>query len=185
MAGTHWNLLTNFRQWQVFLRRFTINGVLQCKYSSALHQEFFSAHQLNLRLHSWLYFIFLIQRLNFTEELFWFDQFSSVQFSPLTDWIVRGTWGTIQQRSFFQSLLYEALVNSSGMGRDGHSLMVSSRHFLCGSRRRPPSKAPWRVVLERVSRRVTYPKHASLIRYQHAKCFTGIPSNTIAYACFA
>ena len=23
----------------------------------------------------------------------------SVQFSPLTDWVVRGTWGTIQQRS--------------------------------------------------------------------------------------
>ena len=26
-------------------------------------------------------------------------QFSSVQFSPSTDWVVRGTWGTIQQRS--------------------------------------------------------------------------------------
>ena len=26
-------------------------------------------------------------------------QFSSVQFSPLTDWVIRGTWGAIQQRS--------------------------------------------------------------------------------------
>ena len=28
------------------------------------------------------------------------DQFSSVQFSPLTYWVVGGTWGTIQHRPF-------------------------------------------------------------------------------------
>ena len=42
--------------------------------------------------------------------------FSSIQFSPLTDWIVRGTWRTIQQRSSSSLFLQEALVNSSGTG---------------------------------------------------------------------
>ena len=40
----------------------------------------------------------------------------------------------------FQSFLQEALVSSSGMGRDVHSLMLPIQHFLCRPRRRPPSK---------------------------------------------
>ena len=40
----------------------------------------------------------------------------------------------------FQSFLQEALVSSSGMGRDVHSLVSSIQHFLRRPRRRPPSK---------------------------------------------
>ena len=40
----------------------------------------------------------------------------------------------------FQSFLLEALVSSSGTGRDVHSLMLSIQHFLCRSRRRLFSK---------------------------------------------
>ena len=47
--------------------------------------------------------------------------FSSLQFSPLTDWVIGETRGMIQQRSFFQSFLYEAIASSSGMGKDVHS----------------------------------------------------------------
>ena len=36
---------------------------------------------------------------------------------------------------FFQSFLQEALVSSSGMGRDVHCLMLSIHHFLCRPRR--------------------------------------------------
>ena len=55
---------------------------------------------------------------------------------------------------FFQSFLQEALVSSSGMGRGVHSLTLSIQHF-------PPSKARWRMVLERLLWRVTCPNHAS------------------------
>ena len=61
----------------------------------------------------------------------------------------------------FQSFLQEALVSSSGMGRDVHFLMLSIQHFLCRPRRRPPSKVPRRMFLERLSWRVTCSNHAS------------------------
>ena len=38
--------------------------------------------------------------------------------------------------------------------------MLSIQHFLCRPRRRPLSKLPWRMVLERLSWHVTCPKHA-------------------------
>ena len=57
----------------------------------------------------------------------------------------------------FQSFLEEPLVSKSGIGRDVHSLMLSIQHFLCRPRRHPPSKVPWRMVLERLSWRVTLP----------------------------
>ena len=59
-----------------------------------------------------------------------------------------------------QSVLQEALVSSSGMGRDVHSLMLSIQHFFCRPRRRPPSDVSWRMVLERLPWRVTCPNHA-------------------------
>ena len=37
----------------------------------------------------------------------------------------------------FLSFLQEALVSSSGLGRDVHFLMLSTQHFLCRPRRRP------------------------------------------------
>ena len=44
------------------------------------------------------------------------DCISSVQFSRLNDWVVGGIWGIL-----FQSFLQEAIVSSSGVGRDVHS----------------------------------------------------------------
>ena len=38
---------------------------------------------------------------------------------------------------FFQSFMQEALVSSSGMGRDVHSLMMSIQHFLLPSTASP------------------------------------------------
>ena len=62
----------------------------------------------------------------------------------------------------FQSFLQEALVGSSGMGRDVQSLKLSIQHFFCRPRRRPPFYVPWRMVLERLSWRVTYPNHENV-----------------------
>ena len=62
---------------------------------------------------------------------------------------------------FFRSFLREAIVSSSGLGRDVHSLMLSIQHFLCRPRLCPSYKVPWIRVLERLSRRATCPNHAS------------------------
>ena len=88
-------------------------------------------------------------------------QFSSVQFNPSTDRVVGGTLQTIWLEILFESFQQEAIVSSSGMGRNVHSSVFSIQHFLCCPRRFPPSKVPWRTVLERLSRRVTCPNHAS------------------------
>ena len=45
------------------------------------------------------------------------------------------------------SFLQQAIVSTSGMGRDVHSLMLSSQHFLCWLRHHSPSKVPWRTKL--------------------------------------
>ena len=58
--------------------------------------------------------------------------------------------------------LQEALVSSSSMGRDIHSLTLSIQQFLCQPQRRPPSKVPRKMCLERLSWRVTCrPNHVS------------------------
>ena len=67
----------------------------------------------------------------------------------------------IQQRSSFSLFLQEAIVSSSGTGRDVCSLMLSIQHFLCRPRRRTPLKAPWRLILERLTWRVTCLNHAN------------------------
>ena len=61
----------------------------------------------------------------------------------------------------FQSFVPEATVSSSGMGRDGQSLTLAIQDFLCRPRRRPLTKVPWRMVLERLSWRVTCPTHTT------------------------
>ena len=64
----------------------------------------------------------------------------------------------------FQSFLQETILSSSSMGRDVHSMILSDlsiQYFLCWPRHSPPSQVPWRVVLERLSWRMTYPHHAS------------------------
>ena len=91
--------------------------------------------------------------------------FSSVQFSPMTNWEVGGG---VNKRDdspeiLFQSFMQEALVRNSGVGRNVHSLMLSIQHFLCQPRRRPPSKVPWRMIVsERLLWRVACPNHASV-----------------------
>ena len=67
----------------------------------------------------------------------------SGQLSPLTEAVVR-EWGGGQDsvEILFQSFLQEALVSSSVVGGDVHSLMFSTQHFLCRPRRRLPSKMP-------------------------------------------
>ena len=75
-----------------------------------------------------------------------------------------GHWGDMRDDSaeiLFQSFLQKALVSSSGMGRDVHSLTLSIQHFLCRTRRCPPSKFPRRMVLERLSWNVTCPNNSS------------------------
>ena len=68
----------------------------------------------------------------------------TVEFSPSTDRVVGG-WRDVRDDSaeiLFESSLLEALVSSSGMGRDVRSLMLSTEHFLYRPCRRPPSKVP-------------------------------------------
>ena len=60
----------------------------------------------------------------------------------------------------FQSFLRDIIVSSSGIGRDVHSLALSSQQFFCRPRRRPPSKVPRGMVWESLLQRVTCPKHA-------------------------
>ena len=64
----------------------------------------------------------------------------SLQFSPLTGWVLGGTQGMIQQRSSSSLLLREDIVSSSGVGRDVHFLTLCSQCFLCRPRLRPPFK---------------------------------------------
>ena len=83
--------------------------------------------------------------------------FSSVQLSPLTEWVT----GNDSAGVVFQSFRQEALVSSSGMGRDVHSLMLSFQHFLCPPRHCPPSEVPWRMVSVRLLWCVTCLNRAS------------------------
>ena len=61
---------------------------------------------------------------------------TEVQFSPLTDWVVGGLGGGGEDKrddsaeTLLQSFRQEAIVSSSGMGRDVHSLTLSIQHFL-------------------------------------------------------
>ena len=87
------------------------------------------------------------------------DQFSLVQ--PLDQMGRLGDMRDDSAEILFKSFLHEALVNSSGRGRDVHSLTFSIQHFFCRPRRRPPSKVPWRMVWEGLSWRVTWLNHAS------------------------
>ena len=58
------------------------------------------------------------------------DSRSSVQFSPLTDWVVVGKMREDSTEILFQSFLQEALVCSSGIRSDVHSLTLSVKHLL-------------------------------------------------------
>ena len=53
------------------------------------------------------------------------------------------------------------IMGSSDMDHDGHSLMLPIQHLLCWPQCRPPFKMPDRMLLERLSCRVTCPNHVS------------------------
>ena len=62
----------------------------------------------------------------------------------------RGDMRANSEKILFQSFLKEAIVSSSGMGREVHSLTLSTKHFLCQSWYCPSSKVPWRMFGEAV-----------------------------------
>ena len=64
-------------------------------------------------------------------------EFSSVQFLDRLG--RRGDREGDSAEILLQSFLQKALVGSSSMGRDVHTLMLSIQHFLCRPQRRPPS----------------------------------------------
>ena len=66
-------------------------------------------------------------------------KFSSIQFSPLTDRVIRGNMRDDSADIFFQAFLHEALVSSSGLGRDVLSSMLSTQLFFCRPWLHPPS----------------------------------------------
>ena len=77
-----------------------------------------------------------------------------VQFSSLTDLVIRGIWHRVEP--------LEAFLSSSGTGRDVHSLTLSFQHFLYQPWHHPTSMLPWRMGLERlVSWHVTCLNHGS------------------------
>ena len=61
---------------------------------------------------------------------------SSIQFSPLTDWIV--AMRNDSTEILFQSFPREAVVSSFGMSRDVHCLTLSIQYLLCQPLRPPP-----------------------------------------------
>ena len=67
-------------------------------------------------------------------------QFSSVQSVDRSG--RRGHMTDDSAEMFFQCFLQEAIVSSSGIGWDAHSLMLSIKHSLRRPRRRPPSNVP-------------------------------------------
>ena len=56
------------------------------------------------------------------------EKYSSAQLSSLANLVVRGDDSA---DILCQSFLQKALVSTSGMGRDVHTLMLSIQHFLC------------------------------------------------------
>ena len=73
---------------------------------------------------------------------------------------------------YFQSFLQKTIVSNSGMGKEVHFLMLSVQHFLCRPWRRPPSKVPRRMVLEKLPWRVTCLNYASfrLLTVSRSSC---------------
>ena len=61
----------------------------------------------------------------------------------------------------FLSFLKEAVVRSSDVGKDVHSLTLFIKHFLCQSQHSPPPKGPWGMVLERLSWHMTCTNQAA------------------------
>ena len=69
-------------------------------------------------------------------------QFSSVQFNPLNDWVVREDMRGASAEICSSLFLREAIVSSVGVSRDIHSFTISIQHFFCRPQRSPLSKVP-------------------------------------------
>ena len=82
----------------------------------------------------------------------------------------------IQQKPSSILLLRKALVSSSAMGRDVHSLMLSVQHFFCRPQSCPPSNVPWRMVFQKVVVSLDVPKRCKFLfsyrewRLSHPYC---------------
>ena len=82
----------------------------------------------------------------------------SVQFSPLTNWVVRGKWGTLQQRSFSSLFCWRPL--SAVLAWAGMSTLwcfpscISSASYGIAD---PPRCSKWRMFFQRLLYRVTFP----------------------------
>ena len=82
-----------------------------------------------------------------------------VQFSPLTDWFVGGTWGVINRDPlpvFSAGDHCEQFLHGQGCPR--FDVVHPTFHLPTMV---SPSKVPWRMVLERLLWHVTCPNHAS------------------------
>ena len=86
---------------------------------------------------------------------------SSVQFSPLTDWVVGGTRGAIQQR--FSSSLFcrRRLWVVLAAARMSNLWCCPFSIFSADHGVAYPPRCPWRMFFERLSWRVTCPNHGS------------------------
>ena len=110
---------------------------------------------------------------NYRKTLIPFSSHTSCQFSSVS-WPVgrRGGGGGIKDDSeeiLFQSCLREALVSSSGMGRDGHSLTLSIHHFLCRPRPRRLTFSWWEYYS--LCHRYKPPKLAHSFLFCSCGCF--------------
>ena len=85
----------------------------------------------------------------------------SVHFSPLTDWFVEENMTDDSAEILFKSFMQEAVMSSSSMSIDAHSLMLSIQHFFCLLQHCPPSTESRGIVSGRLSWHVTSPNHAS------------------------
>ena len=86
--------------------------------------------------------------------------FSSLQFSPWTNWVIGVTWGTIQHRSSSSLFCRRPLwAVPAWVGKS--TLILSIQHFLPTLVSSTLNKVPWKMVLERLSWSVTHPNHAS------------------------
>ena len=57
------------------------------------------------------------------------------------------------------SFVLEVIKSSSWLNGDSHSKVLFIQHFLCRTQHRPPSKVPWKMVLEKLSWHVACSNH--------------------------
>ena len=123
-----------------------VNGTFTCDLMHCVFVSWILIGSVQFPEYWWVRFNFLnIDRFSSIWSLDWFGR--------------RRDMMDDSEEILFQSFLWEATVSRSGMGRNVHSLTLSLQRFLCRPRRRPLSKVPWRMILERLSWQVTCPTY--------------------------